>query len=181
MFPMVTTTTAVFGECLMHISQVVGSTSSPQAGSEGLYFCDGQRKVDYVLVFHHRRHGSIRCPLGSTTSQDQLSVVSNGNFPQTVGSDAVSGRGGGILVGDAVNAGDVFMELGNARGSDPMEPADHEMHLIRQEFEANLLEAGLEIERDREVGVCEVLMHTVCFFFLILCYYCINTPIHQIL
>ncbi|XP_072233814.1 anoctamin-2b isoform X1 [Leuresthes tenuis] len=130
---------------------VVGSTSSPQAGSEGLCFCDGQRKVDYVLVFHHRRHSSLRCPLGSTTSQDQLSVVSNGNFPQTVGSDAVSGRGGGILVGEAANAGDVFMELGNARGSDPMEPADHEMHLIRQEFEANLLEAGLEIERDREV------------------------------
>ncbi|KAM4569892.1 anoctamin-2b [Odontesthes bonariensis] len=130
---------------------VVGSTSSPQADREGLYFCDGQRKVDYVLVFHHRRHSSIRYPIGSTTSQDQLSVVSNGNFPQTVGADAVSGRGGAILLGEAANAGEVFMEIGNAKGSDPMEPADHEMHLIRQEFEANLLEAGLEIERDREV------------------------------
>lgn len=45
------------------------------------------------------------------------------------------------------------MELGMARGSGAMEAADHEMQLIRQEFEANLLEAGLEVERDREVGV----------------------------
>uniref|UniRef100_A0A8C4GYK5 Anoctamin n=1 Tax=Dicentrarchus labrax TaxID=13489 RepID=A0A8C4GYK5_DICLA len=33
----------------------------------------------------------------------------------------------------------------------PTDPADNEMRLIRQEFEANLLEAGLEIERDREL------------------------------
>uniref|UniRef100_A0AAQ5ZM80 Anoctamin n=1 Tax=Amphiprion ocellaris TaxID=80972 RepID=A0AAQ5ZM80_AMPOC len=72
---------------LLMSSQVVGSTSNPQVSGEGLYFCDGQRKVDYVL--------------------DRLSIST--------------------------------------------EPADHEMHLIRQEFEANLIEAGLEIERDREL------------------------------
>lgn len=54
---------------------------------------------------------------------------------------------------EAANAGEVFMELGFAGGSEPTEPADHEMRLIRQEFEANLLEAGLEIERDKEVSV----------------------------
>uniref|UniRef100_A0A4W6FXB6 Anoctamin n=1 Tax=Lates calcarifer TaxID=8187 RepID=A0A4W6FXB6_LATCA len=90
--------------------QVVGSTSTPQCNTEGLYFSDGRRKVDYVLVFHQRRHSSIRCPVGTSVSQDRLSI--------------------------AANAG---------------EPADHEMRLIRQEFEANLLEAGLEIERDKEV------------------------------
>lgn len=56
--------------------------------------------------------------------------------------------------GEAASVGEVFMELGLAGGSEPMEPADHEMRLIRQEFEANLLEAGLEIERDEEVSVC---------------------------
>lgn len=60
------------------------------------------------------------------------------------------------------------MELGGAVGNELTEPADHEMHLIRQEFEANLLEAGLEIERDREVSVT-VLMHI--FYFLMLYYY----------
>uniref|UniRef100_A0A4W6FZ87 Anoctamin n=1 Tax=Lates calcarifer TaxID=8187 RepID=A0A4W6FZ87_LATCA len=108
---------------------VVGSTSTPQCNTEGLYFSDGRRKVDYVLVFHQRRHSSIRCPVGTSVSQDRLSIVSNGNFPQSVSSDA----------------------LGFAGGSEPTEPADHEMRLIRQEFEANLLEAGLEIERDKEV------------------------------
>ncbi|KAM6895607.1 anoctamin-2b isoform 1-T1 [Xenentodon cancila] len=132
---------------------VMRPTSSPQASGEGLYFCDGRRKVDYVLVFHHRRHSSIRTPAGGSVSRDQVSVVSNGNFPQTVGSEAAAeggGGGGGTLRGEAASVGEVFMELQSAKGSEPMEPADHEMHLIRQEFEANLLEAGLEIERERE-------------------------------
>uniref|UniRef100_A0A8D3BM45 Anoctamin n=1 Tax=Scophthalmus maximus TaxID=52904 RepID=A0A8D3BM45_SCOMX len=103
---------------LLGSSQVVDSTSGPQSNGEGLYFSDGRRKVDYVLVFHQRRHGSIRSPTSTSVSHDRLSIV--------------------------------FMELGFAGGNEPAEPADHEMHLIRQEFEANLLEAGLEIERDGE-------------------------------
>ncbi|XP_076578428.1 anoctamin-2b [Chaetodon auriga] len=125
---------------------VVGSTSSPQGSGEGLCFSDGRRKVDYVLVFHQRRHSSIRSPASTSVSHDRLSIVSNGNFPPSVGSDAAAGRGG-----EAASVGEVFVELGGAGGSEPTEPADHEMRLIRQEFEANLLEAGLEIERDREL------------------------------
>uniref|UniRef100_A0A671XE68 Anoctamin n=1 Tax=Sparus aurata TaxID=8175 RepID=A0A671XE68_SPAAU len=82
--------------------QVVGPTASPQSSAEGLCFSDGRRKVDYVLVFHQRRHGP------------------------------------------------------------DVEPADHEMRLIRQEFEANLLEAGLEIERNNELkthGPCFTRLH----------------------
>ncbi|MEQ2248604.1 hypothetical protein ILYODFUR_020701 [Ilyodon furcidens] len=138
---------------------VGGAPSSPQACGDGLYFCDGQRKVDYVLVFHHRRHGSLRSP--AMVSQDQLSIVSNGNFPPPAGSDTAAGRGGGIRREEAASVGEVFMELGIARGSEPTEAAEHEMHLIRQEFEANLLEAGLEVERDREVSV--LLMSMFCF------------------
>ncbi|XP_022604974.1 anoctamin-1-like [Seriola dumerili] len=128
---------------------VVSSTSSLQCNRDGLCFSDGQRKVDYVLVFHQRRHGSIRAPAG--TSQDRLSIVSNGNFLQSGGSDVAAGREVGMPGGEAASAGEVFMELGLAGGNEPMEPADHEMHLIRQEFEANLVEAGLEIERDKEL------------------------------
>uniref|UniRef100_A0A669F2A2 Anoctamin n=1 Tax=Oreochromis niloticus TaxID=8128 RepID=A0A669F2A2_ORENI len=87
----------------------------PHAIGEGLYFSDGRRKVDYVLVFHQRRHTSIRSPASASVSQDRLSI------------------------------------LGGAGDGEPMEPGDHEMRLIRQEFEANLIEAGLEIERDREL------------------------------
>ncbi|RVE56292.1 hypothetical protein OJAV_G00219610 [Oryzias javanicus] len=132
-------------------SPVMGAPPSPQVRSEGLYFCDGKRKVDYVLVFHHRRHSSIRSLVSGSVSQDQLSVVSNGNFPPATSSDPVAGRGGDVPGGEAASVGEVFMELGSAKGSEPMEPVDHEMHLIRQEFETNLLEAGLEIEREKEV------------------------------
>ncbi|XP_036978025.1 anoctamin-2b isoform X2 [Acanthopagrus latus] len=129
---------------------VVGPTVSPQSSAEGLCFSDGRRKVDYVLVFHQRRHGSIRSPASTSVSHDRLSIVSNGNFPPSVGPDVEAGRGGGVQ-GEAANAGEVFMELGCSGGNEPTEPADHEMRLIRQEFEANLLEAGLEIERNNEL------------------------------
>ncbi|XP_028307124.1 anoctamin-2b isoform X2 [Gouania willdenowi] len=134
---------------------VVGPASSPQANREGLYFCDGQRKVDYVLVFHQRRHGSLRSPASTSVSHDRLSIVSNGNFPPTMASDVLAEEGGNIRAGggagEGANVGEVFMELGSAGGTETNEPADHEMRLIRQEFEANLMEAGLEIERDFEV------------------------------
>lgn len=132
--------------------QVVGSISSPQASGEGLYFSDGRRKVDYVLVFHQRRRSSIRSRASTSVSHDRLSIVSNGNFPPSAVSDAAARRGS-VRGGDAASAGEVFMELGGAGGNELTEPADHEMRLIRQEFEANLVEAGLEIERDREVSV----------------------------
>lgn len=51
--------------------------------------------------------------------------------------------------GDAPSVGEVFVELG---GGEAVEPADHEIRLIRQEFEANLVEAGLEVERESEVS-----------------------------
>ncbi|XP_058480027.1 anoctamin-2b [Solea solea] len=143
-------------QILLQISQsedkipVVDSPTSPQYHREGLYFADGRRKVDYVLVFHHRRHSSIRHPNSTSVSHDRLSIVSNGNFPQSVGSEAGAGIGAGVPGGEAASFGEVFMELGFAGGNETAEPADHEMCLIRQEFEANLLEAGLEIERDKE-------------------------------
>ncbi|KAI4803052.1 hypothetical protein KUCAC02_006611 [Chaenocephalus aceratus] len=129
---------------------VVGSASSPQCSEEGLCFSDGRRKVDYVLVFHHRRHGSVRSFASNSVSQDRISIVSNGNFPSAAGSDAAAGRGGSSPGREAASVGEVFVELGGAGENDLTEPADHEMDLIRQEFEASLQEAGLEIERDKE-------------------------------
>ncbi|XP_029901756.1 anoctamin-2b [Myripristis murdjan] len=108
---------------------VVGSTPSPEGAAGGLYFSDGRRKVDYVLVFHQRRHGSVRSRTSTSASHDRLSIISNGNFPLPVSSD-----------------------LGGAE-DDTVETSECDVQLIRQEFEANLLEAGLEIERDREVSV----------------------------
>ncbi|CAF96277.1 unnamed protein product, partial [Tetraodon nigroviridis] len=114
-----------------------------------LCFSDGRRKVDYVLVFHQRRHSSIRSPASVSASHEMLSVVSNGNFPSTA-SDVEAVKGGGTQQREVPSAREVFVEV---RGNEPAEPAFHEMRMIREEFEANLLEAGLEIERDSERGV----------------------------
>ncbi|XP_055367342.1 anoctamin-2b isoform X2 [Betta splendens] len=142
-----------WAEEMQSLLQVVDSPSSPQGYGEGLYFSDGKRKVDYVLVFHQRRHSSLRSPASASVSHDRLSVVSNGNFPPSVDPDALAaaGRGGVMPGGEAACVGEVFMELGYAGGSESLEPADHEMRLMRQEFEANLQDAGLEIERDKEI------------------------------
>ncbi|XP_055087468.1 anoctamin-2b [Periophthalmus magnuspinnatus] len=128
---------------------VVGSPESHSSNGEGLFFSDGQRKVDYVLVFHHRRHGSIR--ISTSTTHDQVSVVSNGNFPSSVSSEGAERRAMGVPGGPPASVGEVLMELGAGGSQESIEPVDHEMRLIRQEFEASLMEAGLEIERDKEV------------------------------
>ncbi|XP_061817320.1 anoctamin-2b isoform X1 [Nerophis lumbriciformis] len=132
----------VWNEEAQSLLKVVSPAWSPKDNGEGLHFSDGRRKVDYVLVFHQRRHISVRSHASTSVSHDRLSIVSNGNFPPSLGSE---GKGGG----ESVSIGEVFMELDSGGGNEAAEPAD--MHLIRQEFEANLLEAGLEIERDREV------------------------------
>ncbi|XP_077449412.1 anoctamin-2b isoform X2 [Stigmatopora argus] len=132
---------------------VVSSSSNPHDNGEGLHFSDGRRKVDYVLVFHGRRHGSVRSRASASASHDRLSVVSNGNFPPSGGSDGKEGGGGSPPSAEVV--GEAFAEPdgggSGGAGNDAAEPADREMQSIRQEFEAQLLEAGLEIERDREV------------------------------
>ncbi|KAM3850562.1 anoctamin-1-like [Diretmus argenteus] len=133
---------------------VAGSTpiaDSPQVNEGGLYFSDGRRKVDYVLVFHQRRQSSVRSPIPSI-SHDRLSIISNGSFPLPMGLDSEGGGdgGGGMAGGEGVCVGEVCVELGPGE-EDPVEQADPEVALIRQEFEANLQEAGLEIERDGEL------------------------------
>lgn len=137
--------------------QVAGSPSSPQGGGEGFCFSDGRQKVDYVLVFHQRRHSSVCSPATISASHDRLSIVSNGNFP-SVGSDVEAGIGGETAGEEAPNVRENFVE---ARGYELPEPGYHEMCLIRQEFEANLLEAGLEIERESEVSVSPFSFFTV--------------------
>lgn len=89
-------------------------------------------------------------------SNEQLSIVSNGNFPLSLGLDAAERRARGVPGGPA-SVGEVLMELGVGEAHE--EPADHEMRLIRLEFEANLIEAGLEIERDKEVRVFVLIRH----------------------
>lgn len=153
------------------------SPRSPPRCETSLCFSDGRRKIDYVLVFQQRRYSSIRSPASAPASHEMLSVVSNGNFP-SAGSDVEAAKGGGPQRGESPSAREVFVEV---RGNEPAEPAFQEMRMIREEFEANLLEAGLEIERDSEVRFSSLLLHpfkrglpTSCCPFHLCCYWVVS-------
>lgn len=98
----------------------------------GLFFSDGQRKVDYVLCYKYKKRRA---------SKGRLSIASNGSIPiQIPGrweTEADSGEAG-------APAGDV----------EESKLSDEEKSLMREEFEAGLLDAGLQIERDKEVRIC---------------------------
>uniref|UniRef100_A0A671VTR5 Anoctamin n=1 Tax=Sparus aurata TaxID=8175 RepID=A0A671VTR5_SPAAU len=97
-------------------------------GGPGLFFSDGKRKVDYILCYKYKKRQS---------SKPRLSITSNGSIPIPIlgrwETEAESGEAG-------APAGEVE------------EPrlSEEEKALMREEFEAGLLEAGLQIERDKE-------------------------------
>ncbi|KAM7396662.1 hypothetical protein PAMP_019688 [Pampus punctatissimus] len=103
----------------------------PESGIDlgpGLFFADGKRKVDYILCYKYKKRRA---------SKARLSIASNGSIPiQIAGrweTEAESGEAG-------APAGDV----------EEPKLSDEEKALMREEFEAGLIEAGLQIERDKE-------------------------------
>uniref|UniRef100_A0A672NZ57 Anoctamin n=1 Tax=Sinocyclocheilus grahami TaxID=75366 RepID=A0A672NZ57_SINGR len=97
-----------------------------------LCFADGRRKVDYVLVYHYRKRSSVR----GSPSQHRLSIISNGSYP--LGVEEKDPEGG------KDEPAEVVVDV------EPLDPADGEKIMIREEFEGNLKDAGLEIECDKE-------------------------------
>lgn len=90
-----------------------------------MHFHDNQRKVDYVLAYHYRKRGAH--PSHSSPGH-ALAIVSNGEM----GKEPHVGGPGDI-------------ELG------PLDTLEEERKEQREEFEHNLMEAGLELEKDLEV------------------------------
>uniref|UniRef100_A0A4W6D6D9 Anoctamin n=1 Tax=Lates calcarifer TaxID=8187 RepID=A0A4W6D6D9_LATCA len=109
----------------------LGSTPPMESGIElgpGLFFADGKRKVDYVLCYKYKKRRA---------SKPRLSITSNGSIPIPIPgnweTEPESGEAG-------APAGDV----------EEPKLSDAEKAVMREEFEAGLLEAGLQIERDKE-------------------------------
>lgn len=90
-----------------------------------LHFHDNQRKVDYVLVYHYRKRGAHP---DHGSPGHSLAIVSNGETSK----DPDAGAPGDIEPG-------------------PLDALEEERKEQREEFEHNLLEAGLELEKDLEV------------------------------
>ncbi|XP_012879051.1 PREDICTED: anoctamin-2 [Dipodomys ordii] len=98
---------------------------SSEARRSRMHFHDNQRKVDYVLAYHYRRRGAHAGP-GSPGRA--LAVISNGE----TGKERQAGGPGGDI------------ELG------PLDALEEERREQREEFEHNLVAAGLELEKDVE-------------------------------
>ncbi|KFW86276.1 Anoctamin-2 [Manacus vitellinus] len=105
-----------------------------------MHFRDSKRKVDYVLAYHYRKR-LARPPPGPGSPERarrsaSLALVSNGG----TGKGCVEDGGQRGPPGGGVEA----MALS------PLDALEEEKRLQREEFERNLVEAGLEIEKDPE-------------------------------
>uniref|UniRef100_A0A670I0N8 Anoctamin n=1 Tax=Podarcis muralis TaxID=64176 RepID=A0A670I0N8_PODMU len=102
-----------------------GSTERLTPG--GMHFRDSKRKVDYVLAYHYRKSTSQSSGGSPSLSQrpPSLAIISNGETAKTSPDAEV-------------------IDLG------PLEALEEAKREQRKEFESNLMEAGLEIEKDAE-------------------------------
>uniref|UniRef100_A0A8C6YQ64 Anoctamin n=1 Tax=Nothoprocta perdicaria TaxID=30464 RepID=A0A8C6YQ64_NOTPE len=115
----------------LHLTISIFSLALPVFRS-GMHFRDSKRKVDYVLAYHYRKRVSQHQP-GSRSAEPlhglaSSAIVSNGETgkrqPELLGAQAV--------------------ELS------PLDALEEEKRVQRKEYEQNLMEAGLEIEKDLE-------------------------------
>lgn len=94
-----------------------------------MHFHDNQRKVDYVLAYHYRKRGAA---LGQGSPGHALAVISNGETNK-----------------EHHAGGPSDIELG------PLHALEEERREQREEFEHNLMAAGLELEKDLEVRLSQ--------------------------
>ncbi|MEQ2244045.1 hypothetical protein ILYODFUR_013135 [Ilyodon furcidens] len=100
----------------------------------GLYFQDGQRHVDYILTYPVRKSGGGRSSRQSDHSlTENLGSRNLSQSKQTQGGSTVADVEMGVL-GETFNSQE-----------------DHKA-FRREEFEKNLKDMGLELEKDEEVS-----------------------------
>ncbi|XP_042325129.1 anoctamin-2 isoform X1 [Sceloporus undulatus] len=109
--------------------------------SGGMHFQDSKRKVDYVLVYHYRKrtsHVGVGSP-GLLHRPGSLAIISNGETDKNQPEQQQQQQGQ-----DAPCPDTEIIHLG------PLDVLEEEKWEQRNEFECNLIEAGLEIEKDVE-------------------------------
>lgn len=147
----------------MFLSQIInnylGGTQGgavDKASPSGMHFRDSKRKVDYVLAYHYRKR-LARHPAGAGSPEPMhesasLALVSNGGTEK--GCAELQRQDGGQYAPQERPRplGVEVIELG------PLDTLEEEKRLQREEYERNLVEVGLEIEKDPEVRGGELLL-----------------------
>lgn len=143
-----------------------------EIATSGMHFSDGKRKVDYVLVYHYR-HRPTQHNGSPTNHRPPAVIVSNGNSvtPEEIGKTPPEQP----LPGESHNQQQKLkgqsqqkqqnQEHQPARNGNSRHPhevvvvemshqdaLEEEKRCQREEFERNLIEAGLELEKDIEVS-----------------------------
>ncbi|XP_074227650.1 anoctamin-1 isoform X5 [Camelus bactrianus] len=99
----------------------------------GLYFRDGRRKVDYILVYHHKRGSGSRTLARRVQHGDGGPAARGGRQDQPL-----PGKAGPV---------------GAAEPEPPLDYHEDDKRFRREEYEGNLVEAGLELERDEDTKI----------------------------
>lgn len=132
----------------------------------GPYFSDGQRRVDYVLAYHIQKPTNMRC---------RSSKFGDNNFVKQLR------RNLSLRSSRAPLHPKEDPEI--AAQEQQVDYHEDDKRLWREEFEENLLEMGLELEKDEGVRhLCACVCYFFFFFYHFHCYasqaFCF-TIVHQ--
>uniref|UniRef100_A0A452IKM5 Anoctamin n=1 Tax=Gopherus agassizii TaxID=38772 RepID=A0A452IKM5_9SAUR len=122
-----------YSSSLPYCSQLLNSLcQDPDANCKhGLYFRDGKRKVDYILVYHYKK--------SSVSKTLTRRIYHNDSSARSIKQDhQLPGTGGHLDVGESETH---------------MDYHEDDKRFRREEYEGNLMEAGLELERDEDTKI----------------------------